>query len=85
MTDKLNDELIVVTSETQPLIEISTDSHALITIEKNGTVIIHKEGGDKEAAKAFYGALEREGTTLYAKIKELEEENKKLKEQVNEI
>jgi acylphosphatase len=42
----------------------------LVTITNDGTVIIHKEGADKEAAKKFYEALQLEGKTLHEKIAE---------------
>ncbi len=59
-------------------IKINMGCEELVRIEEDGTVIIHKEGGDKEAAKAFYECLEFEGQTLHKKIKDLEEKNKEL-------
>ncbi len=41
------------------------DLEPVVTIMADGTVIIHKEGGDKEAAHAFYQSLELEGKTLH--------------------
>ncbi len=49
----------------------------ILTIDYEGTVTIHKEGGDKEAAKLFYDAFKFEGKTLREKIKELEKEIEK--------
>ena len=63
-------------------IDISTYNEQIVTIEADGTVVIHKEGGDKEAAKLFYEALEIEGKTLHAKIEELTKENEELKQKV---
>ncbi len=53
---------------------------SIVTIGPGGTVTIHKEGGDKEAARIFYEALEIEGKTLHQKIAELEAELKQYKE-----
>jgi hypothetical protein len=44
----------------------------LITIDKDGTVTIHEEGAEKEAARVFYEALEFEGRTLVKRIETLE-------------
>ena len=45
-----------------------------VTVKCDGTVVIHKEGGDKEAAKAFYDSLQIEGVTLHQKIEQLQRE-----------
>ena len=64
------------------IIDISNGDEQLVSIKPDGTVIIHKEGADKEAAKKFYESLEFEGKSLFARIEELEEENKVLKEKI---
>lgn len=50
----------------------------LVTIKPDGTVVIHKEGADRDAAVGFYRCLEIEGKTLHARIAELERENRRL-------
>lgn len=57
------------------------DDKPLVTINYDGTVKVYHKGADKEAAETFYKSLELEGIGVFAKIKALEEENKKLKEQ----
>ena len=63
----------------------------LITVEPDGTVIIHKEGSAPEAARIFYKSVEIEGKTLLKHLeywkqralkaeKEIEEGGKKTNE-----
>ncbi len=59
------------------------NTEPILTIDYEGTVTIHKEGGYKEAAKLFYDAIKFEGKTLREKIKDLEEENKELKRELS--
>jgi len=61
------------------MVSIANDTEDIVTIGYDGTVIIHKEGGDKEAAKKFYDCLQIEGKTLIDTIKALEEEIEPLK------
>lgn len=53
------------------LVKIRTEKNGdpIVTIKMDGTVIIHKEGSDKEAAKIFYDSLQVEGRTLLHRIK----------------
>ena len=51
----------------------------LVTIRQDGTVEVHKEGADKEAAKLFYEALQIEGKTLHDHIAALKAENEELR------
>jgi len=67
-------EYCIITEDQNFLLEVSNVNEKLVTIERDGTVIIHKEGNDKKAAKLFYESLMIEGKTLHQKIKELEEE-----------
>lgn len=55
------------------LLTIGQDSEPVVSIMADATVVIHKEGGDKEAAKMFYETLEFEGKTLLARIQYLED------------
>lgn len=59
--------------ETHAVKLYGADERPLVTIAKDGTVTIHEEGAEKEAARVFYGALEFEGRTLYKRIEALEE------------
>ena len=45
----------------------------LVTIAHDGTVTIHEEGAEEEAARVFYRSLEFEGKTLYKRIEKLRE------------
>ena len=56
------------------LLMIGSDAEPIVTIASDGTVTVHKEGGDQEAARLFYESLQFEGRTLLQKIKDLEEE-----------
>ncbi len=60
------------------------NNELILEIASDGTVTVHKEGGEPEAAKLFYEALQFEGQTLYQKIAKLEEEIKNLKEKQND-
>ena len=46
----------------------------LVSIKPDGTVIVHEPGADREAAKAFYEALQIRGRSLVARIAQLETE-----------
>jgi len=48
-------------------------SQELVTIGRDGTVTIHEEGAETEAARVFYEALEFEGKALHKRIETLEE------------
>lgn len=66
--------LTVKTPEPQFLLQIFS-AEPLVSIKPDGTVVIHQEGGDKEAAKKFYEALELEGRTLHDRIAKLEKQH----------
>lgn len=53
-------------------LQIANLSGPLVSVKVDGTVIVHREGADKEAAKMFYDALQFEGKTLRQRIKDLE-------------
>lgn len=57
----------------------------LVTIRQDGTVEVHKEGADKEAAKLFYEALQIEGKTLHDHIAALKAENETLQVRIDEL
>lgn len=57
------------------LMELHNDGEPIATIAPDGTVTIHQEGGDKEAAKIFWSSMELEGNNLHMKIAELTAEN----------
>lgn len=56
------------------LIQIGRIDEPLVGINRDGTVIVYKEGADKEAAKLFYEGLQFEGVTLHKRVAELEAE-----------
>jgi len=51
----------------------------LVTIEMDGTVVIHEYGAEKEAAEIFWSALHFYGKDLIQQVSDLEAENKCLK------
>ena len=61
------------------LLELNDAGAPLVTIKPDGTVVVHREGADREAARVFYEALQMEGKTLHARIAELERENRELR------
>ncbi|MCK9324169.1 MAG: hypothetical protein M0P69_01595 [Bacteroidales bacterium] len=75
-----NPDILAIKTDQDYLLETSMDNEPIVTIAPDGTVTVHKEGGDKEAARAFYECLQFEGRTLFQKIKDLEDEIISLKE-----
>ncbi len=68
-------------SETCELFRISgRAAKPIVSIKADGTVVVHKLGGEKEAAEIFYRELQIRGKTLFARIAELEAEVASLKQ-----
>jgi hypothetical protein len=63
------------------------NSEPLITLKPDGTVVIHKEGADKEAAKVFYETLQIYGKSLHQEIERLraEKEIERLRAEVDRL
>lgn len=61
------------------LLEIAS-TERILTIKRDGTVVVHKEGASKEAAEEFYRHLQIEGQTLHQRIAHLEEQLSKYEE-----
>lgn len=78
----MSEEFNLKRCEPEFMVQFSNSMEKIVTIHNDGTVEIHKEGGDKEAAKVFYESLQIEGTTLHQKIDrltaELEEAYKRI-------
>lgn len=72
MTDS-NSNLIVPTGAAEPpfLISFTGNTETIACIKPDGTVVLYKEGADKEAAKLFWGSLQIEGQTLHQRISDL--------------
>lgn len=60
----------------ESVISICNIAGPLVTIQSDGTVVIHRPGADRQAAELFWGAVETFGKT---RIRELEEENQRLR------
>ena len=61
------------------LIQMQQENEPLVTIKSDATVVIHKYGNDKKAAKKFWESLQIEGKTLIQTIEDLKKEIKLLK------
>ena len=67
-------DMETLTDSTSNLSFCGVEGERLVTIESDGTVIVHKEGSDKEAARVFYEYLQTEGKTLHQTIADLKDE-----------
>lgn len=52
--DSSIDELVRVSCNEEAVLQISNQDGPLVSIAKDGTVTIHRDGGETEAAKIFY-------------------------------
>lgn len=62
---------IIEFKEVNYCMQIKQNNEPLVTIQEDGTVVIHKEGAVKEAAKVFYDSFAFEGKTLRQQIESL--------------
>jgi len=66
-------------------IEGGNPRELILTVEEDGTVIIHKEGSEPEAAKVFYQYVEIEGKTLLEHLNQWKERALKAEEALKKI
>ena len=71
-----------MSEEIDYLIKMENNGEEIVTIQKDGTVIIHKEGGDKKAAVLLYESLQFEGKTLHHQIDDLKSDLEATKERL---
>lgn len=78
---KVRESSLTITAPVPQYILAISDmnNEKLVEIKPDGTVIVVREGADKEAARVFYESLQIQGQTLFQQLAERDQEIERLK------
>lgn len=72
----------IVYSHKDDMFRLESSGKMLVSIQSDGTVTIHEDGGESEAALIFYMAVQEVGEGFVAENKKLRDENAFLKSEM---